>query len=258
MIIGTTAGLILHRSKPALPDTGEVLAGMLSENTGIHGMDSGGAFGRHWQRNQGMTKADWEALPSGFMMDGECPVIRTYHFLNDRLVITETSEKLNRAYRAIYDADPDVMNTQHVEVLEVMGWEGNSWYSYNGDNLLSQDFIWTDFQVGTELFTVISTHNGADARGGFSTPYVFAISGADECWAYDLDQCDLYCPECKIRRTWGYSFNEPEWYFMGQFQTTLPGTGEPDREREEPEGWELKDGCPQCQGALEVSSVEPS
>ena len=32
--------------------TAEVIADMLRENTGKHFLDSGGAYGRHWERNQ--------------------------------------------------------------------------------------------------------------------------------------------------------------------------------------------------------------
>ena len=257
MIIGATAGILLHNSKPALPDTGEVLAGMLAENTGIHGMDSGGAYGRHWQRNQGMTKADWEALPSGFMMDDAYPVIRAYHYLKDRLIITEASEALNREFRAIYDADPDVMNTDHETLLERMGYESQGGYTYNHDNRLSQDFVWSNFEVGLEWFTVLSTHNGADARGGFSTPYVFAICGANDYWVCDIDRAGLYCAACHISGE-DVPYSRVDWYYLGTFDATLPGMGEPDRQREAPEGWEPGHGCPQCEGELEVSIVQSS
>lgn len=257
MIIGATAGILLHNSKPALPDTGEVLAGMLGENTGRSMLDSGGVGGRHWERNQGMTKADWEALPSGFMMDDAYPVIRAYHYLKDRLIITEASEDLNRAFRAIYDADKDIMNTHHGDVLERMGHEWRGDYTYNCENILSQDFVFTDFEVNGLWFTVLSTHNGADARGGFSTPYVFEICGANEYWAHDISEANLWCDDCEIQSTWGY-FSDDTWWFIGSYPETLPGMGEPNREREAPEGWEPGDGCPQCKGELEVSIVESS
>jgi len=32
--------------------TKEIIASMLKENTGTHFLDSGGAYGRHWERNQ--------------------------------------------------------------------------------------------------------------------------------------------------------------------------------------------------------------
>ena len=257
MIIGATAGVILHQQnrEPALPDTGEVLASMLSENTGASILDSGGAYGRHWERNQGMGKAEWEALPSGFLMDGEWPVIRTYHFLNDRLMITKESEALNREYRAIYEADDEVMNADHETVLERMGHESGGDYTYNCDNLLTQDFVFTDFEVNWQWFTVISTHNGCDARGGFSKPYVFEIRGSTEYWAHDISEAHLWCNTCAIQGQHGY-FSDGSWWYTGDYPETLPGMGEPDRERQAPEGWEPGHGCFQCQGELEVGIVE--
>lgn len=34
-------------------NTAEVIASMLTENTGRHMLDSGGAYGRNWERNHG-------------------------------------------------------------------------------------------------------------------------------------------------------------------------------------------------------------
>jgi len=40
-------------------DTADILAGMFTENTGRHMLDSGGAYGRNWEHNQGRTTADF-------------------------------------------------------------------------------------------------------------------------------------------------------------------------------------------------------
>lgn len=40
------------RSKPKLTSTERVLIAMLTENTGRHMLDSGGAYGRNWERNR--------------------------------------------------------------------------------------------------------------------------------------------------------------------------------------------------------------
>ena len=40
--------------------TEQVIVGMLTENTGSHFLDSGGAYGRHWSRNQ---TRDFDAEP---------------------------------------------------------------------------------------------------------------------------------------------------------------------------------------------------
>ena len=43
--------------------TSEVVLRMLQENTGSHICDSGGAYGRHWQRNAEKTRKHFEAAP---------------------------------------------------------------------------------------------------------------------------------------------------------------------------------------------------
>ena len=39
--------------------TKEVIYQMLIESTGQHMLDSGGAYGRHWERNQKMSLEDF-------------------------------------------------------------------------------------------------------------------------------------------------------------------------------------------------------
>jgi hypothetical protein len=41
-----------------------VIASMMTENTGTHMLDSGGAYGRHWQRNKGLTVDALKEMPS--------------------------------------------------------------------------------------------------------------------------------------------------------------------------------------------------
>ena len=41
-----------------------VIASMMTENTGTHFLDSGGAYGRNWQRNKGLTVDALKAMPS--------------------------------------------------------------------------------------------------------------------------------------------------------------------------------------------------
>ena len=38
----------------------ELIYKMLTENTGVHMLDSGGAYGRNWERNQVKTIEDFE------------------------------------------------------------------------------------------------------------------------------------------------------------------------------------------------------
>ena len=42
----------------------QVVYSMITENTGRHMLDSGGAYGRHWERNQKLSLDDFESLPA--------------------------------------------------------------------------------------------------------------------------------------------------------------------------------------------------
>lgn len=44
-------------------NTKEVILSQLQENTGRHMLDSGGAYGRSWERNQGKTWDDFTKNP---------------------------------------------------------------------------------------------------------------------------------------------------------------------------------------------------
>ena len=77
--------------------TAVVIAEMLCENTGNHFLDSGGAYGRHHQRNRtaaGESPVDYfRSRPCGQLeiyvqKDGSpdiCPTLDLFHFLTDRL-----------------------------------------------------------------------------------------------------------------------------------------------------------------------------
>ncbi len=66
--------------------TAEVIRQMLVADTGRHFLDSGGAYGRHWERNQGR---DFEKEPRTVIeVDSQGDVTVThnlYHFLNEHL-----------------------------------------------------------------------------------------------------------------------------------------------------------------------------
>lgn len=76
--------------------TAEVLVSMLTENTGRHFLDSGGAYGRNWERNHNKGVAEFEAEPATktefYLREGEAKgeitiTISLYHWLKDRLDI---------------------------------------------------------------------------------------------------------------------------------------------------------------------------
>lgn len=76
-------------------------------------------------------------------------------------------------------------------------------YSYNEENILSQDFIWHPFEneVNGECYVFLQTHNGCDARGGFSTPHVFSCDYDSFC---SLISFGGYTIGCKNRHYWDF------------------------------------------------------
>lgn len=92
--------------------TKEVLQGMFVENTGRHFMDSGDAYGRHWQRNQGV---DFESTPAATLRfkayNGRLYISFTldaYHWLSERLSYSEELDKLfHGRFRKEVDAKDD-------------------------------------------------------------------------------------------------------------------------------------------------------
>jgi len=48
-------------------DLKQTIAAMMTENTGTNMLDSGGAYGRNWQRNAGMTCNDFDAMPAAIL-----------------------------------------------------------------------------------------------------------------------------------------------------------------------------------------------
>lgn len=176
-------------NEPAEDTTESVLVAMIAENTGRHVLDSGGAYGRAWERNQGRDFAsEPEAYLDGVALEdrGDCwPMLSLYHFLTQRLE---------------YDAETD---REFHEFAESLDWQREPWHeclaawaeskglifasqgnSYNEENYLDQDFQWTalatqeEKDTERELFDAdtlfaIKTHNGCDIRGGYSAPRIF-------------------------------------------------------------------------------------
>lgn len=89
-------------------ETQRVLADMLTENTGRHMLDSGGAYGRAWERNQADVAANGTAVEH-FERQPEAtwdwgPTVSVYHFLKERL---EYAPKFDRAWRTFVMIGPD-------------------------------------------------------------------------------------------------------------------------------------------------------
>lgn len=193
--------------------TDERLAAMLRENTGRHFLDSGGAYGRHWERNQG---AEFDARPASTYeareYDGKLDLSVThdvYHWLRERLDYSETLDaKLQRFLERPRAADaylPDMRAFAEYLVAHDRrkGDRAGGIYhegdpltvnTYNGEDLLSQtlQYVYCDTTSYGEV-VILQVHGGCDVRGGYTAPRVFVGSGMSELAILDNARGAMYC-----------------------------------------------------------------
>lgn len=215
----------------------EVVVGLLKENTGRHMLDSGGAYGRHWERNQ---NRDFESEPSvtteisGDEETGEVKEVMVtynlYHFLVNFLYLDGDTDFVNEEFMKVahseemeHEAWEDCLNAY---IKKVKGKYKYGEYTYNrgGEVLISQDIVYHFVElptepvtegnatiVNTEDFLVIQIHNGCDARGGFTSPYIFKC-GDEGYFNMAMSQVTAFCTgkteELNVEK--GDLFNSPE------------------------------------------------
>ena len=178
----------------------EAISMMLKENTGKELMDSGGAYGRAWQR---CANDDFEVKPESTIElsnGGSVMLLKsTYHFFKAFFDITERSKQLEKDFWNMIDGNADEtygeitdewvrkILTDGFVFVDEDGEEDkerfryrSSGYTYNGENALDREYVYTFLRDRNdyETYIIVQTHNGCDARGGFSSPHIFAL---DDC-----------------------------------------------------------------------------
>ncbi len=163
---------------------------MLIENTGRALCDSGDHYGRHYERNQLRTVQDFikdsqvwfepdfkedekaDSLPS--------PTVSVFHYMSEALELDGLARKVNEF---IDENDDDIETLKPFFESLGLSVQDDGWNTYNGDCNLSQTLQgWNVNLVGNESnfefpeYVLISTHNGCDVRGGYSTAKLFKAS----------------------------------------------------------------------------------
>jgi hypothetical protein len=237
-----------------MTDTATVIANQLAENTGVAMCDSGGARGRMWQRNQDAAAAHGLTVPELFAAgqpvywDGHMVIIDTYHWMLERLEFRADLQArfdrwINLGWIGLdrYERGPETNHPgtadAYIERMVERGWmeehpEFTGWTNtYNCENLLSQDLQFRfaattdDHPLGAVEIVFMSTHNGADARGGCSNLKIYEC---DPWECLDWDNFTAHCPACVsqpdppdetlfdnapyVARSWGnYEHRSGEW-----------------------------------------------
>ena len=166
------------------PTTERVLKLMLVENTGRHMLDSGGVYGRSWERNQGR---DFDSEPATVL---ECRynsidvTHNVYHWLLNRL---EFDPDMQTRFDLFAEERPDdswmenmeefVTQPRFVGQEDGYGFEsGFTVNTYNGECLLSQILQYTVINDGNDSWVLLQIHGGCDARGGYTAPKAFFLT----------------------------------------------------------------------------------
>lgn len=189
--------------------TAEMLAAQFTENTGTHILDSGGGSGRGWQRRAGMTADDFLALPE-IEIDDDMVSVNTFHLLAKHLHYSDRSADLTAQFRAYVDSTAvgDAYTNSCYSVQEWLDTIGGEYSemenTYNYETLLDNTLQYVSFWLGGNYYTALSTHNGADVRGGYSDIVIY--DGCDD-WLWQATQADIHCRMCNRDMTIeGYNY----------------------------------------------------
>ncbi|MDI1362567.1 hypothetical protein [Methylotenera sp.] len=188
-----------------------VVNSMLKENTGGYITDSGGAYGRNWERNQKRNFTKEEACSATFSVfeqEGEEPKLEVdtelnlYHWLDRNFSFDKNTDARFQRWAAKHPDEYwlELMDSfaEHDHDL-CYGGEGPQTYnSYNEQTDLSQTIQYVKYtnRAGEEVW-LISVHGGCDVRGGYAKPRAFnpknewpemrvrTLYAGDQSWDYN-------------------------------------------------------------------------
>ena len=151
-------------------NTTTLIKKMLKENTGEHFLDSGGAYGRHWEKNK---DRDFEKEPIA-KWDNYGVTLSTFHFLKANLDYSEDAGALDAMFRRKFK------ERQYADACEFAQWidpefKGDGFNTYNGDCALDQTLRGAMFDFQGRRFVALQVHGGCDVRGGYSDARIFEL-----------------------------------------------------------------------------------
>ncbi len=211
--------------------TQRVIAEMLTENCGTHMLDSGGAYGRHWQRNQGRMFMAEPAVTLDLSYAEISVTLNLFWWLSEHLEYDHKKTKKYEKWCRKRDLCPDLqgmnergawMQRKNERYNERVGGarftglysDGDPLIinSYNNESLLDQviQYLYWEDVVDGGAFVLLSIHGGADVRGGYSDAKVFSLNY--ECGIFNVCDARIYCSNEDCDSYWttddGY-----HWYF---------------------------------------------
>lgn len=183
--------------------TAEMIAGMLIENTGRSILDSGGAYGRMWERNAGTTLADWQARPEATFDDCGGVTLDVFHYLVERVEYVAEEDAAFQEWATTGDREHDAWFPLATAWAREHGTNVQGWNTYNGEDCLSQilqGVTYLDTASG-EWRVLLQIHGGCDARGGYTAPRIMQPVGEmGEHFPCDNADYTVACTACEWTR----------------------------------------------------------
>lgn len=218
-----------------ITETEEKIIEMLTENTGTHFLDSGGVYGRNWERNKTKDFKKESEISLDVYKDNVIITKNVFHYLVNHLDITKESKKYQRLFdlfegehysRYLKQVSDKIDNyarakgyiTKHdktwTQVMEEFTDMHNTneygckiTNTYNFDNLIGQTLQYCIFSNEDGTFIILQLHNGCDVRGGYTEPKIFEINDFEE---FIIDMTSITA-SCKCTR-WDSDDSGYHWY----------------------------------------------
>lgn len=175
----------------------EIITAMMKENTGVHMLDSGGVYGRNWERNQNFSFDNTKEVELSIDVNYGIEVtINVAHWMRNNLSYSETLniifDYFCRDSEESYLTDID----SFVNMLSTLTNESFNYHSentYNRDCSLSQVIQYTAFEITSNMAEILNEEykeiineeleSGyyvlCDVRGGYTKAKAFAIEDLD-------------------------------------------------------------------------------
>ena len=169
--------------------TERVIAEMMRENTGVSILDSGGAYGRSWQRalTRDFSRRERVSLRASVRGSEGCPRIELdlsidlHSYLSDCLnydaSMTATYKRFARRAEHRDSCDLEIMKAFPKFLEDAKGLDVREMWcenSYNQDSFLSGIVQFVHFSADGATYVALQIHGGCDVRGEYTSPKLFA------------------------------------------------------------------------------------
>lgn len=176
----------MHPMEDHMTTTSHLFRGMLTEPTAHHICDSGGIYGRTYQRN---AERDFAAEPQATLTIGRFGpeiTVSTYHHIEACLELDDLCTQFNALGCGAWNSDKyyGVDSEQECWLDDRGFWPKDKcrgWNTYNWDNNFDQILQGHTLERDGEDYVLLQVHGGCDARSGYTDAKLFKIQD----WMHD-------------------------------------------------------------------------